>query len=128
MSSPSPPLDDFRLGVIIGLALSFRNLLSKLPDAKPAFLFNILALNYMLGGYQFGKTKMLAAFLMNVFCRSLELLIDKFWDAFGESISEGAATVTAIVADASSAAREPPVREVPAPSGWLKNLAGKLRM
>lgn len=90
MSVP-PPLDEFRLGILIGLALSFRNLLNKLPDGKPAFIFNIFALNYMLGGYQYGKTKMLAAFLVNVFCRSFELLIDKFWEVFGDAIYESAA-------------------------------------
>ena len=91
INAPPPPYDEFRLGVIIGLALSFANLLGKLPDFKPAFLVNLYLLNWMLGGYQYGKTKVATAFLVNVFCRSFELLVDTFWDTFGETISESMA-------------------------------------
>ena len=83
-----PPLDELRLGIIIGLALSFRNLLGKLPDGKPAFIFNIIALNYMLGGYQFGKTRMIFACLANLFCKSFEFLVERFWGAAGDALTE----------------------------------------
>ncbi len=126
-------MDEFRLGILIGLALSFRNLLNKLPDGKPAFLFNILALNYMFGGYQYGKTKMIAAFLVNVFCRSFELLIDKFWEHFGDAIWEN---VSAFLGwdqgdDGKGGGREAAAKVAAArqqQNGWLDDLAGRFRL
>ena len=114
----SPPLDDLRLGIIIGLALSFKNLLTKLPEGKPAFIFNILALNYMLGGYQCGKTRMLFACLANVFCKSFEFLAERFWDAAGDALTDSFVSSLQGVAQN----RVTPVRSTPAP-GWIKGRA-----
>ena len=91
-SASSPHIDDFRLGIIIGLALCFKDLLAKLPENKPALLFNIYALNYMLGGYLYGKTKMLVAALTYLFSLSFQFLLDKFWGEYGETVQQGVTT------------------------------------
>ncbi len=74
---------DYTVGTIVGLSVAFGILFTKLPNSKPAFLFTLLALNFMLGGYRYGKTKMVVAFLANLFCVSF----DYFWHHFGMACS-----------------------------------------
>ncbi len=78
--------DDYSVGMISGLSIAFGILLTKLPESKPGFLFTIMSLNFMLGGYRYGKTKMIVAFLANLFCISFDYL----WYHFGYACSMAA--------------------------------------
>jgi hypothetical protein len=82
------PLDEFGLGVAVGLAVSFRDQMSKLPSNKMAFLTNALALVYMLGGFRFGKTKMVTAFLVSTFCESIDYMVEDLCGAVVQLITD----------------------------------------